>query len=415
MSDLRELFLFIESNTSGTGELFAHTAYELGYAPVLVGEDPQKYAYANKPWLQLETCDTYNRIDLERLAKRLGQTARIAGVFSSSEYFIAKAAALAAALGLPAADAAKIEECRNKAIQRQTVSTLGIDNLHYVVARTSTDAAEWAASMAHPVVVKPTRGSGSCDVKLCKTPSEVRSHAKHLLSTSPEAPFLVEEFSPGQEYSVELFDGEVCGVVGKHLGSQPHFVETGHDFPARISAELSDQLGQFAQDCAAAMGITWGPAHVEVRSDGAQIHLVEVNPRLAGGFIPLMIRAATGLNLIENSILKAAGRNFSCFKPKSGSAALRFIVLRENGVLAAVTGLDAAKEFESIVSAQVYLKTPANVQQHHDFRDRIGHLLAVDPDQGTAIADVEAATSRVSLCYQNGTDAPVRRSEGPLQ
>ncbi|HEU4559960.1 MAG TPA: hypothetical protein VFS20_19075, partial [Longimicrobium sp.] len=37
--------LFIESNTSGTGRLFARTARRMGYVPVLVTTRPEKYAY----------------------------------------------------------------------------------------------------------------------------------------------------------------------------------------------------------------------------------------------------------------------------------------------------------------------------------------------------------------------------------
>lgn len=45
----------------------------------------------------------------------------------------------------------------------------------------------------------------------------------------PGLPFLVDDFAPGREYSVDL-------LVGKHIGPQPHFVETGHNFPARVCA-----------------------------------------------------------------------------------------------------------------------------------------------------------------------------------
>src|SRR6185295_3592974 len=37
--------LFVESNTSGTGRLFARTARNLGFVPVLITARPGKYAY----------------------------------------------------------------------------------------------------------------------------------------------------------------------------------------------------------------------------------------------------------------------------------------------------------------------------------------------------------------------------------
>ncbi len=37
--------LFVESNTSGTGRLFARTARNMGFHPVLITTRPGKYAY----------------------------------------------------------------------------------------------------------------------------------------------------------------------------------------------------------------------------------------------------------------------------------------------------------------------------------------------------------------------------------
>lgn len=413
MSDNRPLFLFIESNTSGTGAVFAQKAHELGFAPVLVASDPQKYDYADAPWLRLESCDTYNRGALDQLAARLSATDVIAGVFSSSEYFVAQAAALARSLGLNGPDADRIEACRDKSVQRQTVADRGIDNLGFALVGSPDEAAEWAAKRNGPVVVKPTRGSGSTGVKLCAGSLQVRGHTGALLESVPDMPVLIEDFAPGQEYSVEIFDGKVCGLVSKHLGPTPHFVECGHDFPARVAQSEAERLGQFAEDCTDVLGITWGPAHVELRSDGREIHLIEVNPRLAGGYIPIMIRQASGLYLIAATILKAAGQTFKLDKARSDSAALRFIVPDRNGPLLEVTGLERARALPAVVSASLDRILPQMFEISHDFHDRIGHLVAVHKDQPTAIAAVDQALACIALRFADETQ--VSRRERAIQ
>jgi S-sulfo-L-cysteine synthase (3-phospho-L-serine-dependent) len=411
MSEPRPFFIFIESNTSGTGAIFAARAYEAGFTPVLVSGDPPKYDFAGDPWLRLETCDTYNAAALVAVARKLAATAPIAGVFSSSEYFIARAAALSRSLGLPGPDPARIEVCRDKFEQRRTVTLLGIDDLGFTLAHTPAQAAAYASDRTGPVVVKPTRGSGSSGVKLCRNRFEAQAHAAHLLDATPGIPFLVEDYAPGREFSVEMFDGEVCGLVDKHLGPQPDFVEFGHDFPARVSADLAHRLGQFAKECVQALGITWGPAHVELRSDGRKIHLVEVNPRLAGGFIPTLIEAASGLDLIAATIARAAGRVVKTPRRRDGCAALRFIVPTRNGVLVDVSGLDKAKAVPGIVSARFDRKLPLVFETHHDFRDRVGHLIAVGRDQDAAITAVEHAISHVSLGFGDGMWATCHQTE----
>ena len=413
MLDHRPLFLFIESNTSGTGVIFVQKAYELGLTPVLVASDPRKYDYADAPSLRLETCDTYNASALEQLAVRLSSHNVIAGVFSSSEYFIAQAAALARTLGLCCPDADRIMACRDKSVQRQTVSARGIDDLGFALVSTSEEAGEWAAQRQGPTVVKPTRGSGSTGVKLCIGEAEARNQASVLFDAMPETPILIEDFAPGLEYSVELFDGKVCGLVSKHLGKTPYFVECGHDFPARVEQSEAESLGQFAEECAEALGITWGPAHVELRSDGQKIHLVEVNPRLAGGLIPIIIQAASGLDLIGATIQKACGGAFKISKPRADSVALRFIVPEQNGYLVDVTGFEEARAIPGVISAKLDRSLPLFFETSHDFHDRIGHLIAVNPDQQAVIVSIEQAMGCIALTFAD--DSSIFNGQGVLR
>lgn len=90
---------------------------------------------------------------------------------------------------------------------------------------------------------------------------------------------------------------------------------------------------------------------VELQTDGEQIHLVEVNPQYAGGFIPIMIRAANGLPLIE---------------------------------------------------AKLYRELPENFKLNNDYRYRIGHLMAVAFDHDTTIAAVDHAMSHGSHGFAEG-------------
>ncbi len=96
-----------------------------------------------------------------------------------------------------------------------------------------------AAEIGFPVVVKPTTGSGSTGVRLCSGPLELTEAVTGLLDTPVDergrpvpALVLVEQYAGGAEFSVETFDDFVVGVVAKHLGPHPYFVERGHDFPA---------------------------------------------------------------------------------------------------------------------------------------------------------------------------------------
>src|SRR5215216_612843 len=109
---------FIESNTSGTGRLFARTAIEKGFRPVLLTADSSRYRYVAEDDIEVLQVDTQDEGAMLKACASLGSTGRLAGIMTSSEYFIAAAASLASELGLPGPRPHAIRECRDKSIQR---------------------------------------------------------------------------------------------------------------------------------------------------------------------------------------------------------------------------------------------------------------------------------------------------------
>ncbi|HEX8243597.1 MAG TPA: hypothetical protein VF541_08880, partial [Longimicrobium sp.] len=112
----RGALLFVESNTSGTGRLFVQAARALGYRPVLLAARPAKYAYLSQPGApEVVTVPATDEEALAGLIRaRFGGGSGVAGITSSSEYFIATAAALAARFGLPGPSAAAVRAARDK-------------------------------------------------------------------------------------------------------------------------------------------------------------------------------------------------------------------------------------------------------------------------------------------------------------
>ena len=107
--------LFVESNTSGTGRLFARTARRMGFHPVLITARPEKYAYLSEEGApEVAVVPRIDEAELHALiAERWDGGAGVAGITSSSEYFVATAAALAARFGLPGPDAEAVRAARD--------------------------------------------------------------------------------------------------------------------------------------------------------------------------------------------------------------------------------------------------------------------------------------------------------------
>jgi biotin carboxylase len=396
--------VFIESNTSGTGRLFAQSARRLGYRPVLIARAPASYAYVEADRIDCVQVDTSDFSQLEATVRGLGPA--VAGITSSSEYFVAIAARLARGAGLVAPDPEAIDRCRNKGRQREVLAAAGIPVPAFALARTACDAAAAAQRLGYPVVLKPTLGSGSYLVRLCRQPAETRAGAEAILQggrnergTALPDELLVEEYVDGPEYSVEAFGPEeIVGITRKHLGAPPNFVEIGHDFPAEAPEDAAAALRDWTSRSLSAIGLHSGPSHSEWRlaADGRP-RLMEINPRLAGGFIPELIRHAIGIDMIEQAVRYVADRPLELTPSAERNAAIRFAVSRREGRLAQASGVAQAREAPGVVDAQIYREPGQMVAVHGDFRDRLGHVLAAGPHPKAVAAQAESALRRLQF------------------
>ena len=408
--------LFVESNTSGTGRLFALTARDLGYHPVLVTARPEKYAYlALEGAPEVLAVPRVDEDELHRLIReRYAGGAGVAGITSSSEYFIATAAALAARFGLPGPDAASVRAARDKSHQRRVLSAGGIPTPAFRVATSAAKAEAAAREIGAPVVVKPLAGSGSVGVRACATPAEAAGHAAALLgqaATEAERRVLVEALVAGPEFSVEVFSGRIVGITRKHLGEPPFFVEAGHDYPAAVPADVARALTDTVTRATALLGLGWGPLHWELRVHGGEAFPMEVNPRLAGGFIPELVRHAEGIDLIRETLRLVVGEAPEPVPARHRHASIRFLFAPRPGRLSAAEGIEAARAAEGVVDVALYRSPGEELTVEGDFRDRIGHVVACADGAGEAAAAAERARDAVRIRV-DGAPRPVLVAEG---
>jgi S-sulfo-L-cysteine synthase (3-phospho-L-serine-dependent) len=400
-----QAFAFLESNTSGTGALFVQAAAALGLRPVLLASDPAYYPYVERDGVDAVRLDTQDREALLAACSRLRDGEGLAGIWSSSEYFIPAAASLARELGLPGPDPDAVASCRDKGVQRARLAAAGVGQPRFRIVRSAAEAVSAvsaAEALGLPVVVKPVLGTGSLGVRQCADAREVEAAAAEILArrvnergmSLPER-LLVEELAVGPEVSIETFDREVVGFTRKHLGEPPFFVEVGHDFPAPLPAAVERVLADTAIRALAALGLGWGPAHLEVKLTTGGPCLIEVNPRLAGGFIPELVRLATGLDSIGETVAAAAGRGSRLARKTRQAVSIRFLLAPGEGRLVAVEGLEEAAALEGVLDVRLYSEPGAKIFVRGDFRDRIGHVIACGrtPDESGLAA--EAARDRL--------------------
>lgn len=160
--------------------------------------------------------------------------------------------------------------------------------------------------LEYPVVIKPVEGSASYGIKKCQSIREVRSHLDYLSdiynmlpARIPGGEVLIEKFIDGEEYCVEIFDGLFVGMMKKIKRPGDTFIERGYSTDTALTDEQTDKVIGIVEHIAQAMRLTWGPVHIDCLINDWHIHVIEVNPRIAGSFITAIIRDAWEFDMAD--------------------------------------------------------------------------------------------------------------------
>lgn len=409
----RPVLLFVESNTTGTGMIALRTAVRLGLEPVLLTKDPSRYAGLAETGSRVVECDTDDGFSLQLAAKELSAGCIVAGVTTTSEFYVEPCAAVAMALGLPGNPPEAVAICRDKSRTRAALMQApGLGQPRFAVVSEVAAAQEAVAKVGLPCVVKPADDSGSHNVLWCGEAQDAVAHAARVLAVTqnmrgqPTARIaLVEEYLEGPEYSAEMFctGGEaVCvGITQRTVSPLPYFVETGHLFPAAVASGIAEQIADVARRALAATGFDRGPAHVELKLTASGPAVVEINARLAGGMIPELIRLATGIDLLEQQVRAAAGRPVRLDPSRSRQAGIRFLTASAAGRLGGVSGVGQAERVPGVDRVVVTGTVGRQVRPVRDAYDRLGHVIAAGDAAEQVVQALDEAAGMVRISVED--------------
>jgi carbamoyl-phosphate synthase large subunit len=159
------------------------------------------------------------------------------------------------------------------------------------------DEAVDPASWTYPVIVKPRTGSGSRDITAIVSADELKSAL-----TTAEPGYLVQEYLPGEEYSIDILadtDGRVVAGVPRVRSR----VDSGVCVAGRTLHDC--ELERFGATVAVTVGLAY-IGNVQVRRDvDGEPALLEVNPRAPGS---LSLPIASGVDMPRLALDALHGR-----------------------------------------------------------------------------------------------------------
>lgn len=271
----------------------------------------------------------------------------VTAVLPFSEPHVRAAALLAEELGLPGPGLRAAWTSRNKYLQRELFARHRLAQPGYCLARDVTGARLWAADR-YPVVLKPLSESGSTGVRVVSGPHELTAWcAGH----DDRAPFLVEQYLSGQEYSVEaVIDTGVIAfssITRKTTTPPPFCVEIEHRVPAGCDATTSKRISDLLRHVVKALRMGSGIMHLEFRLESAVPHIMEVAVRTPGDLIMDIVHYATGVDLFDATVAVACGE-----RPEIGTTAQRaacvWYPVVAPGLVTSVEGIDEAGQLQGV-------------------------------------------------------------------
>lgn len=336
------------------------------------------------------TAETNDTEALLPFAERAHQALRFDGVITSCDYYLPTVAHLAGRLGLPGPTVEAVQNACRKDATRRVLAAAGVPGPRFAACASLAEAIGAAREIGYPLVLKPADLCAGMFVRRIDDEAALTGAYRDLAAFPVNARgqrrdpgVLLEELLDGPEFSVETVsyagDTRVVGVTDKSVGGAPAFVETGHMFPAALSAADTEATVDTACRAVAALGLDQVVAHTEIKLTGAGPRVVEVNPRPAGNRITELVRHVTGVDLAAAAVDVALGRTPDLRRTATGldSAAIGFLVPDRAGTLEGVDGADQVRAADGLLELQLAEPGKA-VKAAGSNNEYLGHVMAGD-------------------------------------
>jgi len=348
------LLLLLPTTTYRT-QAFVDAATGLGVDLVCASEQPSTF--------EAQVPDHLLTLDFRDPDGAAAQVARFAAgrpidaVVAVDDLTTVVAAAVAARLGLKANPVAAAAAARDKHAMRQRLRAAGVPQPRFALVALAEDPARAAARAAYPCVLKPRALSASRGVIRADGPDEFVAAFRRIaallgrddVAVSGEAAraLLVEEFVPGREVALEglLMAGglQTLALFDKPDPLDgPFFEETIYVTPSRLPRQAQERIERVTLRACAALGLSEGPVHAELRVNARGPWVIEVAARSIGGLCSRALRFGTGMTLEELILRHALGWKIPSLDRERRAAGVMMLPIPRAGRLRAVHGKEAA-------------------------------------------------------------------------
>ena len=164
-----------------------------------------------------------------------------------------------------------------------------------------------------PLVVKPVDAYSSKGVRKAENFEELKRYYEEAHNISRTGGVIVEEFFAGEEISVDAFvvhgKAHLLNVTNSEkVKDKDRFVISRGRYPVSASEAVIDQIKEICQKIADSFGLVNAPLLIQLLCNGDKVSVLEFCARTGGNIKYLLIKYASGVDVIGATIDMTLGK-----------------------------------------------------------------------------------------------------------
>lgn len=347
------------------------------------------------------------------LARKYG----VHGVITSgTDLALVTMAEVAAALDLPCYLTPEgARTATDKSCMARAFAAYGVQRVAWREARCLAQAAEAAAALGFPVVVKPTDSQGQRGTRKVSGNESLESALVEALRSSRGGCVIVEPFLEGWEVTASAWakgDDVRIQMITDRVTYNPRpaiGICFRHIYPSLRAAGLRSRIREVLRKVARCYGVVDAPLYVQMIVRGGEIFVIEAACRVGGGHESSLIPVATGVDVLDRLIdLALDGRSADIDDgydetASRGHALVNFLLARP-GIVAQLGGFGALLQRGDILEGEYYVRPGHECLPIVDGQGRVGYFMARAPSRAELLERSDAAYRALSMLDPSGTN-----------
>lgn len=310
-------------------------------------------------------------------------------------------AVAASHLGLPGISYETAVKATDKYEMIKTFKSHNVESPWYFSVKTEAELQAIQDQITFPCILKPTDNSGSRGVVLVHNEEDLKKGFLYSVKEGRSGNVIIEEYMTGSEVSVEVMvvDGivHILAVTDKLTTGAPHFVEMGHSQQSQLPEKDILRIRDLAVRAVQAIGIQYGPAHVELMLTAQGPKMIELGARMGGDCITThLVPLSTGIDMIKATINVALGNKPDITPKFNKGSAIRYFNVSP-GEIKKIEGVVDARKINGVKEITFTKNVGDQVTDIHNSLDRVGFVIAQADTPGMAVNICEDAIKTVTI------------------